>query len=282
MKNGRNQFCPLRFRNFCQPLAKNVKICYNDTDSTAASPALCVVPPKMKGTFAMKDFWKGVRHGIPIALGYLSVSFGFGIFAVRLGLSVWEATLISMTNLTSAGQAAGVSIIAAGNSCLEMALTQLVINLRYGLMGISLSQKLDSSFTTPRRLVAAFGITDEIFAVASSQEGKISAWYLYGMIAIAFIGWSLGTFLGAAAGEILPTSLRDAVGLALYGMFIAIVVPPARKSIGVLTVVLAAAALSTLFYYCIPAVTSGFSVILCAIAAAVIGAVCFPVKEEQA
>lgn len=229
----------------------------------------------------MSSFWKGIKHGIPIALGYLSVSFSFGILAVRMGLNVLQATLISMTNLTSAGQVAGIGIIAAGSSYLEMALTQLIINLRYGLMGISLSQKLDKSFNTRRRLIVSFGITDEIFAVASSQKGKITPYYMYGMIAISFIGWSGGTFLGAAAGEILPSIITNAMGISLYGMFLAIIIPHARKSIGVLTVILIAAALSTVFRYFLPFITSGFSVIICAVAAAVAGAVLFPVKEES-
>ena len=126
-----------------------------------------------------KLFAKGMYHGVPIGLGYLSVSFGFGIMAVRSGLSVAEAVMISVTNLTSAGQVAGVGIIAAGGTLIEMAVTQLVINLRYALMGLSLSQKLDTNFHTPQRLLAAFGITDEVFAVASSQEGKISPVLMY-------------------------------------------------------------------------------------------------------
>lgn len=229
----------------------------------------------------MNAFWKGVKHGIPIALGYLSVSFSFGILAVSMGLAPLEATVISMTNLTSAGQAAGIGIIAAGNSYFEMALTQIIINLRYGLMGISLSQKLDKTFNTPRRLITAFGITDEIFAVASAQEGKITARYLYGMILIAFLGWSSGTFLGACAGEILPAAVTNALGLALYGMFLAIIIPPARQSRGVLAAVLLAAVLSVIFRYLLPFVTSGFALILCAAAAAAVCAVLFPVREEK-
>lgn len=233
----------------------------------------------------MSAFLKGMRHGIPIALGYLSVSFGFGILAAK-HFGTLVATVISMTNLTSAGQLAGLNIMAEGNTMLsgylEMALTQLIINMRYGLMGISLSQKLDSTFNTPRRLIAAFGITDEIFAVSSSQPGKITANYMYGMILIAFLGWTGGTFLGAAAGEILPASVTDAMGLALYGMFLAIIIPPARKSKGVLSVVACAAICSLLFKYLLPFVTSGFAVIICAVAAAALGAWLFPVKEENA
>ncbi len=232
----------------------------------------------------MSSFLKGMRHGIPIALGYLSVSFGFGILAAK-HFGVLVATIISATNLTSAGQLAGLNIMAAGtatlSSFLEMALTQLIINMRYGLMGISLSQKLDHTFNTPNRMLTSFGITDEIFAVASSQEGKITAKYLYGMILIAFLGWTTGTFLGASAGEILPASVTNAMGLALYGMFLAIIIPPARKSRGVLLVVVFAALLSLVFRYLLPFVTSGFSVILCAVAAAAFGALVFPVKEEE-
>lgn len=176
-----------------------------------------------------KAFRKGVLQGIPIALGYLSVSFGFGILAVRAGLSIPAAVAISVTNVTSAGQAAGVGVIAAGGSYLEMALTQLTINFRYALMGFSLSQKLDEKFHLPQRMTTAFGITDEIFAVASSQPGMICPAYLYGLIAIAFLGWVLGTFLGAAAGQILPKFIIDCMGIVLYGMFLAIIVPVAPE-----------------------------------------------------
>ena len=206
-------------------------------------------------------FVKGIYDGIPIALGYLPVSFGFGILAIRSGLSVLAAISISVTNLTSAGQVAGVAVIAAGGSYLEMALTQLVINIRYALMGISLSQKLDSSFRTPQRLLTAYGITDEIFAVASAQPGLISAAYLAGMIVIAFFGWTLGTVLGAAAGQILPELITNAMGIVLYAMFLAIVLPAAKKSKGILLAALLAAGCSVLFRYGFPAVSSGFAVI---------------------
>lgn len=227
------------------------------------------------------DFKKGLIHGIPIALGYLSVSFGFGIMAVRAGLSVAAAVGISASNLTSAGQAAGISIIAAGGTYLEMALTQFIINLRYALMGLSLSQKLNDDFHTPQRLLVAFGITDEIFAVASAQEDRVSPIYMYGLILISFLGWTLGTFFGAAAGQILPQSLTDAMGLVLYGMFLAIFIPPARKNRGVLCAVLLAAACSAALYYGVPTLSSGFSIIVCAIAASVVCALLFPVKYEE-
>ena len=227
-----------------------------------------------------RHFLKGLLHGIPIFLGYLSVSFGFGIMAVRTGLSVEEATAISLFNITSAGQAAGVGIIAAGGSLVEMVLAQFTINLRYALMSLSLTQKLDKTFTLPHRLLASYGITDEIFALASVQPGTITPWYMYGMISISALGWCLGTFLGAAAGSILPAAVSDALGIMLYGMFIAIVVPPARKERGVLAAVLAAAVLSTVIYYFIPVISSGFSVMICGIVAAAGAALLFPRKNE--
>ena len=174
------------------------------------------------------QFWKGMLHGIPIALGYLSVSFGFGILAVRSGLSVPAAVAISITNLTSAGQAAGVGVIAAAGSYLEMALTQLVINLRYALMGLSLSQKLSDNFRLPQRLISAYGITDEIFAVAISQPGLLQPTYLYGLILTPFLGWTLGTFLGAFAGQILPKLITDAMGIVLYGICLLYTSPSPR------------------------------------------------------
>ena len=227
-----------------------------------------------------KDFIKGIKDGIPICLGYLSVSFGFGILAVGLGLSILSAVGISLTNLTSAGQVAGVGIIAAGGSLLEMALTQFVINIRYSLMGISLSQKLDGSFNTFHRMVASFGITDEIFAVAVSQK-YVSPFYMYGLTVISALGWVSGTFLGAAAGNILPSSISSAMGIVLYGMFLAIIIPPAKKEKGVLAAVLTAAALSIMFEFVLKSVSGGFAIIICSVIAAAICAILFPVPEEE-
>lgn len=226
-------------------------------------------------------FFKGITHGIPIALGYLSVSFGFGITAAASGLSTLEASIISASNLTSAGQAAGVGIIAAGGTLLEMMLVQLTINIRYSLMGISLSQKLDKKFTTPHRLIASYGITDEIFAVCSAQNELLTPAYMYGMILIAMLGWVTGTFLGASAGQLLPVSVSSALGIVLYGMFLAIIVPPSRKSKSVFCVVAAAAVMSVIFKYLLTMISAGFSVIICAVAAAALGALLFPVKDDE-
>lgn len=227
-------------------------------------------------------FLKGMAHGIPIALGYLSVSFGFGIMAVKSGLSVLESTLISLTNLTSAGQAAGVDVIASHGTLLEMALVQLTINIRYALMALSLSQKLDEKFTFPHRMTAAFGITDEIFGVCAAQAEPLTPLYMYGMIFIATAGWVLGTFLGAFAGQLLPESISAALGIVLYGMFLALIVPPSRKQKSVLCVVILAAGFSILCKYLLTALSGGFAVILCAVTASVLGALLFPREEESA
>jgi len=228
-----------------------------------------------------KPFFKGLRDGIPIALGYFSVSFGFGILCINLGLSVLAAAGISLTNLTSAGQVAGVGIIAAGGTLIEMALTQLVINLRYSLFAISLSQKLDSSFTTPHRIAASFGITDEIFAVTYAQEGKVKPAYMYGVILISALGWVGGTALGAAMGQILPEMVSSAMGIMLYCMFLAIFVPPARKDRGVLMAVIVAALCSILFNTVLTFVSGGFAVIISALVSAALCALLFPVAEEE-
>lgn len=227
------------------------------------------------------NFFRGMSHGIPIALGYLSVSFGFGIKAVSVGLSVFSATAISATNLTSAGQAAGVDIIAAGGTLIEMILVQLTINIRYSLMALSLSQKLDGKFSLPHRLAASYGITDEIFAVCSAQKQKLTPAYMYGIILIAAVGWVTGTALGATAGQLLPESVSSALGIVLYGMFMAIIIPPARKQLNVLLVVVVSALASIMFRYVLTAVSSGFAVIISAVIASVIGALFFPVKDTE-
>jgi len=226
---------------------------------------------------------QGLHDGLPIGLGYLSVSFGFGIAVVAKQLSPLFALLISMTNETSAGQLAGLEIIARSGGLIEMALCQLVINLRYALMGISLTQHVDSTFTTPWRMLLSFSITDEIYAVASTKPKKIGVTYFSGLAIPPYIGWALGTILGAVAGQLLPSVVSGALGIMLYGMFIAIIVPPARDHMGVLFAVLLATALSCVIYY-VPLfdfITSGFSVIICAVVVSAIAALLFPVKEQD-
>ena len=228
-----------------------------------------------------QHFFKGMRHGIPIMLGYFSVSFGFGVLCIQKNLSTLAAVGISVTNLTSAGQVAGVEVIAASGSLIEMILCQLVINLRYSLMSLSLSQKLDPSFSLMHRLFAGYGVTDEIFAVASAQTEPLTPAYMYGLILTPFLGWSSGTLLGALAGDIMPASVTAALSLMLYGMFMAIIVPPAKKNSRVLFAVLIAAALSVVMHYCLPMISGGFAIIIAAVIASVTGALFFPVTDEN-
>lgn len=226
---------------------------------------------------------KGLRDGIPIGLGYFAVSFAFGILAVESGCTVFESVLISLTNLTSAGQFAGVTVIAQAGTLLEMALTQFVINARYMLMSIALSQKVDSGFRGIWRWILGFGITDEIFAAAIQSEPPVRKSYFGGLMFLPVIGWTSGTFFGAFLGNILPEILTNALGVALYGMFIAVVIPKSAEDSHVFVTVLLAVAISILLKY-VPVfagISSGFAIILCAILASAVGAMVFPVKEEE-
>ncbi len=227
-------------------------------------------------------FFTGIVDGVPIALGYLAVAFSFGIAAVAGGLTPMEAVLISMTNLTSAGQFAGLGIITAGGSYFELGLSQFVINLRYSLMGISLSQKLDKSFKRLHTLVLGYALTDEIYAVAVSRTKPVRPIYFLGLATLPYIGWSLGTLLGAVFGQLLPEMLCSALAVAIYGMFIAIVMPEAKKCYKTAIITLLAILISCVIYYApvFSSISSGFSVIICAVMASTIGALIFPVKED--
>ncbi len=230
------------------------------------------------------NFRKGITDGIPIALGYFSVSIAFGLMAVEAGCTWFEAMLISLTNLTSAGQFAGVTVLAHMGTYLEMALAQLVINSRYALMGISLSQKVTGRFKGIWRIILGFAITDEIFAVAIGQKDEISRAYFAGLAIIPIIGWTSGTIAGAILGSIMPLIITNALGVALYGMFIAVVVPKARDNFHVLAVVAIAIAISVALYY-IPVfsnISAGFAIIICTVIAAAAGAILFPVDDTEA
>ncbi|HIS68578.1 MAG TPA: AzlC family ABC transporter permease [Candidatus Gallacutalibacter stercoravium] len=224
---------------------------------------------------------KGIMDGLPICLGYLSVSFAFGMMAAQGGLPAWITTLISMTNFTSAGQVAGTNLILTGGAYVEIAITTFVINIRYMLMSLSLSQKLDPSMNMLERCLLAFGNTDEVFAVAMQQKRTVTAEYLAGLILTPYLGWTVGTLLGATANGILPLSVCSALGIAIYGMFIAIVVPPARKARPILYVVLLSVALSCLFRWVpwLNQLSSGWVIIICAVVASALGALRYPVED---
>lgn len=229
------------------------------------------------------EFKTGLKDGIPIALGYLSVSFSLGIMALAGGISIFQSGLMSLINLTSAGQFAGIKIIIAGGTILEMIMTQFIINLRYALMSLSLSQKISEDTKLWQRLVIAFGNTDEIFAVAMAHGKSVTFSYMVGLQSLPIVGWTLGTVLGCVAADLMPKSVSAAMSVALYGMFIAIVIPVAKKSKPVLFVVAVAIFISCLLFYA-PAlsfISDGIGIILSTVIAAVLGAIIFPVKEDE-
>ena len=230
-------------------------------------------------------FKRGFKNGIPIFLGYVAVSFTFGIAARNSGLSSLETILISATNLTSAGQFAGLDIITASSGYVAMILTQLVINLRYCLMSSSLSQRFDTNMKSYHRYLIAFGVTDEVFGVSSAYVHRnVPPAYCYGLICAAWPGWVGGTALGCISGEILPPSVLSALGVALYGMFIAIIVPPTKQNKVLLGIVLSSMLLSLGFAVTplLKEIPSGYRVIILTIVIASVAAYFFPVKEDDA
>ena len=230
----------------------------------------------------MSSFARGFKGGIPIGLGYLSVSFTFGIMAVSYGFDWWQAVIISMMTLTSAGQLAGIGVMVVPGQYMEMLISQITINLRYSFMSVSLSQKTSSSFKGIKRWLLGFFMTDEIFAVASAED-EVDTKFFLGLSIMPYIGWTLGTLFGSLLGNILPTMVLNALCLAIYGMFLAIIAPQAKTSKSVLAVVAVAAGLHCVFYYApyLNRISSGLTISICAIAAAVFGALLFPIKDDK-
>lgn len=228
-------------------------------------------------------FSAGLRDGLPILLGYLSISFAFGMSAVAKGFPLWFPTLVSLSNFTGTGQFVGIDMIYAKAALTELAFTLLIINLRYLLMSLSLSQRLAPEVGLLRRLVIAFGNTDEIFAVAMQQSGALNFHYLLGLILSSYSGWVGGTLIGSCASHILPAAIGSAMGIAVYSMFIAIIVPPARKYKPVMRIVLLAVALSCVFYWIPPfsGLSNGWAIIICGVISSAYGAYFFPLREDN-
>lgn len=231
----------------------------------------------------LKEYRMGLQRGLPVGVGYFSVSFGFGAMAVAQGIKALAATLISITNLTSAGQFAGLTLIVASATLWEMVLTQLVINSRYALMSLALSQRMGEKIGLLPRLLIAFFNTDEIFALAMDRREPLTVPFLLGLGTLPLIGWSLGTLCGALAGSILPQAIRAALGVMLYGMFIAIVVPPAKADRKILAAVALALVFSCLFAWLpmLKTVSPGISIVVCTVAVAGILAWKCPIPEEE-
>lgn len=228
------------------------------------------------------EFIKGVNQGFPITLGYIPVAFTFGLMAVNGGIPVWMAILISLTNLTSAGQFVGTGLIIADASLFEITLATFIINIRYMLMSLSLSQKITSGMPLFKRCIMAFGITDEIFTVASLEKQEITFAYMMGLTICPYCGWALGTALGAMITSFLTKALQSSMGIALYAMFIALIIPSAKKSKAALIVVITAVIMSSVLKLLpfMKTVSGGWSIIITTITAAAIGAVLFPREDD--
>lgn len=230
-----------------------------------------------------REYKIGVQQGLPVGLGYFSVSFGFGAMAAAQGIRALDAALISITNVTSAGQFAGLTLIVAAATLWEMVLTMLVINSRYALMSLALSQRMGQRIGFLPRLLIAFTNTDEIFALAMARKEPLTVPFLLGLGLLPVIGWTGGTMLGALAGSVLPETIRAALGVMLYGMFIAIVIPPAKKEREILAAVVLALVFSCLFAWApvLKNVTAGLSIVICTVAAAALCALLFPIADEE-
>ena len=228
-------------------------------------------------------FKKGLRDGIPVMLGYFTVSFAFGIQAAACGITSLQAALLSLLNVTSAGQLASLSVIAAGGSYVALAIQQAVVNIRYLLMSASLSQHVSKELPTRSRMTMAYGITDEIFALSAMYPVPLKPVYTYGLICCAVPGWVAGTFLGSTMGQILPARIVSALGLAIYGMFLAIIIPDARKSRPILFCVLAAMGGSILFRYCpgLNSIPESYRLVIVTLAVGFAAALLAPVPDEE-
>lgn len=229
-------------------------------------------------------FKSGMRDGVPIALGYFAVSFSLGIQAKQIGVSAIAATMMSLTNLTSAGEAAALTLIAANAPYLEMAISQLVINIRYMLMSCALSQKIDPKMPFFHRFLVAFGVTDEIFGISIAVPGKLNPFYSYGAMAVAIPGWTIGTCLGVVMGNILPQRIVNALSIALYGMFVAIFIPQAKEDKHVALAV-AAAMMGSLACTVMPYVremSAGTRIIVLTVVISLVAAILFPIDLPEA
>ena len=228
-------------------------------------------------------FLRGIKDGIPIALGYFAVAFALGIAAKKAGMDVVQAGMMSITMLASAGQYGAITVIVGGGGYLQMAVTTLIVNLRYLLMSCALSQKVDPGLGMGHRFLLSYPVTDEIFGIAMAVEGRLNPFYNYGAAAVAAPGWTAGAILGAAAGAILPRRVENALSVALYGMFLAIIIPAAKKNKIVAFVVAFSMGCSFLFAKApvLREISSGMQIILLTVLIAGAAVFFFPVREAE-
>ena len=226
---------------------------------------------------------QGMKDGIPIALGYLAVSFTLGIMARNAGLTASQGFLASFLLNASAGEYAGFTVIAAAGSYLEAGIMILVANARYFLMSCALSQKLAPDTPLHHRLLIGYDLTDELFGISIARSGWLNPYYFYGAMLLALPSWATGTALGVLAGNILPLRVVSALGVALYGMFFAVIIPPARRNHVVAGLVLVSFVISFLAARLpvISQMSDGTRIILLTVVIAAVAAVLFPLPEQN-
>ena len=229
-----------------------------------------------------QPFWDGIRDGLPIALGYLAVSFSLGIACQKAGLNALQGFLISFFNLASAGEYAGITVIHEAGTYLEIAIMTLIANARYLLMSTALTQRFDSHTPFWHRFLIGYAVTDEIFGITIARPGVINPAYVYGAMLVSIPSWSLGTMLGVVAGDFLPVRIVTALSVSLFGMFLAIIIPPARKDKIVLLFVVLAFFFSYLFSVLpvLCSLSSGTRTILLTVVLSCTAAFFFPVSEK--
>lgn len=234
-----------------------------------------------KSMSSKENLLYGIKKGFPLFLGYFPVAVAFGLTSVSLGIPLWLTIAMSLTNFTSAGQFSGVNLISTHAYMFEVAVTTFIINLRYLLMSISTSQKL-LDMKMPKKLLVAFGITDETFAISSTEKENHSFLYFMGLIACPYVGWALGTIAGAFISSNLPVRIQNSMDIMLYAMFIAIISPEMKKSKPVLITILVSIGISSLFKWTpiLSEVSKGFIIIITTIAASAFAALIFPIKDE--
>lgn len=227
---------------------------------------------------------EGILDGVPIALGYLAVSFSLGIAARKVGLDAVQSFFASLFNNALAGEYAGFAVIGAGGSLLEMAVVMLVANARYLLMSCSMAQRFSPDTPIIHRVLVGFDLTDELFGIAIARPGEVDPYYSYGAMVVALPGWAFGGMAGVIAGSVLPERVVSALSVALFGMFLAIIIPPARKSRVVAGLVLASFATSALFAWAplLSGLSEGVRTIILTVALSALAAALFPVDEKDA
>ncbi len=226
-----------------------------------------------------KWYKKGLRDGVPIALGYFAVSFTLGIVAKNAGLTALQTFITCALTNASAGGYAGFTAISENSGYIDLALTMLIVNARYLLMSAALSQKLAPDTPLRHRMLVAFDVTDEIFGISVAQKGTLNPYYNYGAMTVSIPSWATGAAMGVLVGNVLPQSLVSALSVGLYSMFLAIVIPPAIIAVIVVVSMALSFAFSKLPIVC--NLSSGIRVIILTVVIALTAAILFPVKEDE-